>query len=1390
MADWKQRAFWVRVLIIFLPIAALISAGAYLLCRAEETRLHEELAAEMRDSLLIGRAAIDNTLQTSVKDLNYLSQQPILKSAIAAPIADNLASLSQYWVIFSNARQIYDRIRWIDEAGMERVQVDYAGSQASIAPPEALQNRSNRYFFLDAIGLNRNEVYISPLDLYIEGEAIQDPFAPTIRFGTPLFDSSGVKSGILVLNYQANDLLNRLQDRAKMRGVSAWLVNQDGYWLRGPDPKEDFGFMFSRNDLTLAARHPGAWEKISSQEEGQFETSDGLWSFNTVHPLRQEQRSSTGSSEIFGPSQAQVSGRNYYWKTVSLLPTSEYNAGLTTYRSRIAGSALLLMILFFAGAWVLVRLQYAERRARLGLEKAVDERTQELRISNDKLSLEQIRQRRLIETLPELIWLKDPAGVYILCNRQFERFFGAKEKDIVGKTDYDFVGKELADFFGKNDITAVEADCTLVNEEWITYAEDGRRALLETTKVPVKAASGELIGVLGIAHDITARRAAEECERQLKNMYRTLSQTNEAILHQLDETALFRKICQIAVDHGKMLLAWIGIADKSSQRIIAAAVCENAFDYAENLVASIDPDLPEGKGPLGIAYRENRPVIIDDYETDERMAPWREGARRYGIQSSATFPILRSGKPYAVFIVHYDRKQAFDDQSVSLLKRMARNIGFALDNIDREWRRRQAEEALKASESRLKQFYDAGLIGVIFWDMDGCIKDANEKFLEMVGYDREELEAGMLRWVEMISPESLPTSERAIAEIKSSRANRQPYEKVYLCKNGQPIAVEIASAMLDDENGVAFVLDITERKKAEEGMRLAEMVYKDSSEAMIVTDENNKMISVNPAFERITGYKKEEVIGKETNFLKSGRQGAEFYQDMWQSILDTGRWKGEVWNRTKAGEEYAASLTINTIYGSDRTVHRRVAFLSDITIKKGAEEKVWYQANFDILTGLPNRNLFREHLRQAIRHANRTKLPMALLFIDLDGFKHVNDTLGHDMGDLLLKEVAERLKGCVRDIDTVARLGGDEFTVVLSELRDPGRVDRIARHILQRLSAPIKLNAELVHISGSVGITLYPQDTAELEGMLKNADQAMYAAKQEGKNRYHFFTPEMQQAAMARMHLINDLRGALDEGQIEVVYQPIVEMATGCIAKAEALMRWQHPTKGLINPTDFISTAEETGLIGPLGNWMVEEAVRQAAKWREQFHPEFQISVNVSPVQFRNGNLSFGVWIDHLKRMGLPGNAIVIEITEGLLLEASEQVKGLLLDLRDAGIEVALDDFGTGYSALSYLKKFDIDYLKIDQSFVRNLSSDSTDLALCEAIIQMAHRLDIKVIAEGVETEGQRDLLEKAGCDFVQGYLYSPPLPAGKLDKFLHLGSSMNAKSGSAAEKGGANPAS
>jgi diguanylate cyclase (GGDEF)-like protein/PAS domain S-box-containing protein len=441
---------------------------------------------------------------------------------------------------------------------------------------------------------------------------------------------------------------------------------------------------------------------------------------------------------------------------------------------------------------------------------------------------------------------------------------------------------------------------------------------------------------------------------------------------------------------------------------------------------------------------------------------------------------------------------------------------------------------------------------------------------------------------------------------------------------------------------------------------------------------------------------------------------------------------------------------------------RIVGTLVDIS----TEQELLQRANYDPLTGIPNRRLFRDRLEQEVKHSQRTGLRLALLFIDLDRFKEVNDWLGHRAGDNLLQEASRRIQYSVRQADTVARLGGDEFTVILPEIEDAQHVARIARSILESLSHPFYLDEELVQVSGSIGIAVYPVDAATPDELLRSADQAMYVAKNAGRNQYCFFKSSMQQAAIMRLKLINDLRRAVPEQQLQLYFQPMVELGSGQVVKAEALLRWRHPRKGLLPPAGFIGIAEETGLINELGDWAFTQAAYWSQRWSSQLGTPFQVSINRSPVQFLP-HANAVDWAAHLNRIGLAHKSLSVEITEGLLLNVSPGVADQIAELQAAGMELSIDDFGTGYSSMAYLKKFDIDYLKVDGSFVRDMLTDESSRTITETIIVMAHKLGLRVIAECVEKAEQKDWLTEVGCDYAQGYLFSEPVPARAFEKMF-----------------------
>ncbi|GIU40383.1 diguanylate cyclase [Shewanella colwelliana] len=709
-------------------------------------------------------------------------------------------------------------------------------------------------------------------------------------------------------------------------------------------------------------------------------------------------------------------------------------------------------------------------------------------------------------------------------------------------------------------------------------------------------------------------------------------------------------------------------------------------------------------------------------------------------------------------------------------RRVNHNVEMVIAGLIDITSHKEAEIAMSTSQERLALVLESSDLGFWDWNIKTNETKRNEWCAELLGCDLETLNRDGRMWTDAIHPQDRIDVLKSMDRHLKGETDQHAIEYRVSSLSGQEHWIFDTGRVVNrDALGEPLRMcgvhtDITQRKQVQDSLELAASVYNNSSEAMSVQDHKGYIITINAAFTAITGYQKDEVVNQHIGILQCDRTSRSQYDDMNAAIDEKGYWQGELWLKSKAGGEYMVWLTINTIYDKHGDVFRRVALFSDITEKKQAEHIIWKQANYDPLTGLPNRRMLLEYLGTEMLKIDRSESHFALMFLDLDFFKEVNDTLGHDMGDLLLQETAKRLKGCIRESDVVARLGGDEFTVVLLNVDSPRGVERVAQSILDRLSEPYSLGDETAYISASIGITMYPDDATSIDGLLKHADQAMYAAKEQGRNRFHYFTPSMQEYARYRMELIKDLRNAINRKEFEIYFQPIVDMSNGEVYKVEALIRWHHPERGMVSPAEFIPVAEETGLINEIGNWVFEKAAQQSARWRSQFGVEIQISINKSPIQFRDEGVTFADWLSLLRHLDLSSNAICVEITEGLLLDASMGVTDKLLAYRDAGIQVSLDDFGTGYSSLAYLKKFDIDYLKIDQSFTRNLEDDSDGVALCEAIIVMAHKLGIKVIAEGVETEHQKEILAAAGCDYGQGYLYSKPVCLAEFEQAYLLG--------------------
>jgi diguanylate cyclase (GGDEF)-like protein/PAS domain S-box-containing protein len=646
---------------------------------------------------------------------------------------------------------------------------------------------------------------------------------------------------------------------------------------------------------------------------------------------------------------------------------------------------------------------------------------------------------------------------------------------------------------------------------------------------------------------------------------------------------------------------------------------------------------------------------------------------------------------------------------------------------------------------------------------------ANTAFETMLGYGIAELTGAPTR--QLYANED---GYQAVGAIYSNIENigiahtRQEFVR----KDGRHIWVDMSATQLHQETKESLwvLIDVTERKQIENDLRIAATAF-ESQEGMLVTDVNNVILRVNQAFTTITGYTAEEVIGKTPSILNSGRQDALFYALMWESINNTGAWSGEIWNKRKNGDVYPEHLTITAVKDVNGIITNYVATLTDITERKQAEDEIEHLAFYDSLTHLPNRRLLLDRLNQALADSARSSQGGALLFLDLDHFKTLNDTLGHDFGDLLLQKVAERLIACVREGDTVARLGGDEFVVLLKDLSEhtfdaAAQTEIIAEKILLSLNQPYQLDMHEYHNSPSIGVTLYSGHDLVVDELLKQADIAMYQAKAKGRNTLRFFDPLMQDAINIRVDLERELRKALDKQQFHLYYQIQVGDA-GRAMGAEALIRWIHPERGLVSPFHFIPLAEETGLILPIGQWVLDTACAQLKAWQQNaITRDLTLSINISAKQFHQVDFVDQVQTA-VQRHTINPMHLKLELTESLLLDHIEDAVITMNVLKEMGIRFSLDDFGTGYSSLQYLKRLPLYQLKIDQSFIRDIAVDSSDQAIVRTIIAMAHTLNLTVIAEGVETEEQKGILLNNGCTHYQGYLFGKPVPIEQLETAL-----------------------
>ncbi|MDY0309652.1 MAG: EAL domain-containing protein [Castellaniella sp.] len=683
---------------------------------------------------------------------------------------------------------------------------------------------------------------------------------------------------------------------------------------------------------------------------------------------------------------------------------------------------------------------------------------------------------------------------------------------------------------------------------------------------------------------------------------------------------------------------------------------------------------------------------------------------------------------------------------------------------------RENQAGLLRADTIFQGLASNSIVGIFLVEQDR-FTFVSHKMAEIFGYEPHEMIDAMTLLGIVVPRERFLMAE-SIKASQNRRDGTLRFERRGRRKDGTEIDIEVFSStvkMGEQVSIIGIVQDITERKQAESSAQLAAIAYENSSEAIAITDSAGVVIDVNPAYSRMTGFWPDEIAGELLPLLRPGRHNRDFYDDMWHAINTQGRWEGEYWGQRKSGESYAERVVMDTAWNHDGSINCRVAMLSDVTQKKQIETQIWNQAHHDPLTGLPNRQYFNERLRAAVQSADRSGQSLALLFLDLDLFKEINDSMGHATGDRLLIEVARRLQACAPpDGSFVARLGGDEFVILLSNASDKAHIDDLCRAILDRITQSYRLGGDPLRVSASLGVALYPQDAEDAEALMRHVDMAMYVAKASGRNCYHYFDQSMRERARMQRDLMYALPQAIEDSQFFLLFQPIHAFQSGRIVQAEVLLRWRHPEFGVISPADFIAFAEERQLIRPLGDWVFREAIHQLARWRQDLAPDLRLTINVSPAQLGLGDDTgldavFGLF----DTLGLPPDCLVLELSEQVLVAEDPQMRIRLRGLHDAGLRFSVGAVSIGMPALLAVHEVPFETLRLDRATTERLLDGQHAAMVCEALIALAHRLGLRVTAEGIASQIQYELLRDAGCDEGQGYWFDEPLDQAAFEQRL-----------------------
>ncbi|MBC3881294.1 EAL domain-containing protein [Undibacterium sp. LX40W] len=939
----------------------------------------------------------------------------------------------------------------------------------------------------------------------------------------------------------------------------------------------------------------------------------------------------------------------------------------------------------------------------------------------------------------------------------------------------------------------------------------GRAEFSESIAVP-QGLEKSVLGLLSVAQVELARgdahrRSVEIRNQRLTQFYNVLSQCNQAIVRSHSEPELFQQICRDTVQYAGIQMTWIGIVDTEKNVISVAAADGLGSDFLFDQLISTEEGSAFASDTPVLAAKDGRAHWCQDYLSAATPELWREHAEKLSWRAAASIPLFKNGSVYGVICLYSAGLNAFDEEIRTLLVELAMDLSFALNRFELEAGRQRSRKMEVLRSFMLERINSSVSLELFFHDvvkhLENVIPGSKCSIL-LLENDGVHIKAGATPSLSVtysnainglsIGPgvgscgHAMHSGVRVIVEDIATHPYWELYKDLALDAGlascwSEPIRSSnnrilgafaiYHSVPTKPDNGHLMLLEMAahflaiaiEKNRTESSLRKLSQAVEQSPNVIIITDTDAKIEYVNAAFVQKTGRTLEQVVGQRPSILQSGKTPLFSYEDMWDSLRRGENWQGELVNRYVDGKEYLELAHISPVRDVDGKITHFLSVQEDITDKKRTEERIQYLAHYDVLTGLPNRVLLEERARFAVANAKRTNSHLSLIFFDLDHFKNINDSLGHSTGDALLMELAQRLKETLREGDTISRLGGDEFILLLTGTDEHG-AERVAEKLLQTVGQSYQIGQYDLNISASIGIAVYPEDGEDLETLLRNADTAMYRAKQDGRNIFRFFTQEMQARSGRHLELVNALRYALERNQFQVVYQPQISLDTGIVIGTEALLRWSHPDLGNVSPAEFIPVAEETGMIISIGEWVLRTAIEQTKHWHDMGWRNLGIAVNLSAIQFRHSDLPVTV-TQILKQANMEPEFLELELTEGVAMIDPPGAIAIMNDLHQRGVRMSIDDFGTGYSSLSYLKKFKVYKLKIDQSFVRDISSDPEDKAIVSAVISMAQSLGLQTIAEGVETEEQLNFLREQKCDEVQGYYFARPLNTAQFEAFM-----------------------